>query len=100
MCAIVLALTAVCSFTDERMAREAGGSIHVDFWGRVEEQDKRLRGAMDSFDAAENEMWVEYEIRDWATKRRWRNARACRYIFCLPIDIVIGLAASRVFAYI
>ena len=67
-CALATLLASGCTTDRERAP---GEPVQISMWmfGGVEEQDRWLRQAVDRFNAAQDNIRVDYENRDWATQR-------------------------------
>ncbi len=67
-CAWAVLLTSGCATDRERAP---GEPVQIAMWmfGGVEEQDRWLRQAVNRFNAAQDNIRVDYENRDWATQR-------------------------------
>ena len=67
-CAWAALLASGCTTDRERVP---GEPVQISMWmfGGVEEQDRWLRQAVNRFNAAQDNIRVDYENRDWATQR-------------------------------
>ena len=67
-CALATLIASGCTTDQERVP---GEPVQISMWmfGGVEEQDRWLRQAVDRFNAAQDDIRVDYENRDWATQR-------------------------------
>ena len=67
-CALAALLASGCTTDRERVP---GKPVQISMWmfGGVEEQDRWLRQAVNRFNAAQDNIHVDYENRDWATQR-------------------------------